>query len=71
MEQVGDAISTSRLVTLIGPGGVGKTRLAVEAAARLREQHPGGAWLVELAGVADPAGVARPRPARSEPYGPL
>ncbi len=58
LEQVGDAIASSRLVTLIGPGGVGKTRLAVEAAARLREQHPGGTWLIELAGVTDPEGVA-------------
>ena len=37
---------------------MGKTRLAVEAAARLREQHPGGTWLIELAGVTDPEGVA-------------
>ncbi len=51
-------IASSRLVTLIGPGGVGKTRLALEAAARLREQHPGGTWLIELAGVNDPEGVA-------------
>ena len=58
LEQVGEAIGSSRLVTLIGPGGVGKTRLAVEAAARLREQHPGGTWLIELAGVTDPEGVA-------------
>jgi predicted ATPase/DNA-binding SARP family transcriptional activator len=58
LEQVGEAIASSRLVTLIGPGGVGKTRLAVEAAARLREQRPGGTWLIELAGVTDPGGVA-------------
>jgi predicted ATPase/DNA-binding SARP family transcriptional activator len=58
LEQVGEAVASSRLVTLIGPGGVGKTRLALEAAARLREQHPGGTWLIELAGVADPEGVA-------------
>jgi predicted ATPase len=58
LDQVGDAITASRLVALIGPGGVGKTRLAVEAAARLRAQHPGGAWLIELAGVTDPEGVA-------------
>ncbi|MGD0810912.1 MAG: BTAD domain-containing putative transcriptional regulator [Acidimicrobiales bacterium] len=58
LEHVGEAITSSRLVTLIGPGGVGKTRLAVEAAARLREQHPGGIWLIELAGVSDPEGVA-------------
>ncbi len=56
--EVGEAIASSRLVTLTGPGGVGKTRLAVEAAARLRDQHPGGIWLIELAGVTDPEGVA-------------
>ena len=58
LERAGEAIASSRLVTLIGPGGVGKTRLAIEAAARLREQHPGGTWLIELAGVTDPEGVA-------------
>ena len=57
LEQVDRAIDSSRLVTLIGPGGVGKTRLAVAAAARRRDQHSGGAWLVELAGVTDPAAV--------------
>ena len=57
LAQLGEAICSSRLVTLIGPGGVGKTRLAIEEAARLREQHPGGAWLVELASVTDPEAV--------------
>ena len=55
--QVAEAVRSSRLVTLIGPGGVGKTRLATEVAALVREQHPGGAWLVELAAVTDPEGV--------------
>jgi predicted ATPase/DNA-binding SARP family transcriptional activator len=58
LDQVGEAVRSSRLVTLIGPGGVGKTRLAIEVAAGLRDQHPGGAWLVELASVSHPEGVA-------------
>ena len=45
-------------MTLIGPGGVGKTRLAVEAAATLRQEHRDGAWLVEFASVTEPDGVA-------------
>ncbi len=58
LEQLDQAIDSSRLVTLLGPGGVGKTRLAISTAARRRDQHPGGAWLVELAGVTDPGAVA-------------
>jgi len=58
LEQLAAAVRASRLVTLIGPGGAGKTRLAVEAAAGLREEHRDGVWLVELAGVANPVGVA-------------
>jgi predicted ATPase/DNA-binding SARP family transcriptional activator len=47
-------LDSARLVTLTGPGGVGKTRLAAEVSGRLA----GGAWLVELAPVTDPADVA-------------
>ncbi|MDT0306934.1 BTAD domain-containing putative transcriptional regulator [Streptomyces sp. DSM 44917] len=50
-------LAESRLVTLVGPGGAGKTRLATTAAARLAEGYPGGAWLVELASVTDPHDV--------------
>jgi hypothetical protein len=47
-----------RLVTLTGTGGTGKTRLAVEAGARVAGRFPDGVWLAELAGVADPGLVA-------------
>ena len=57
LAQLREAVRSSRLVTLTGPGGAGKTRLAVEAAAALRQEHPDGAWLVELAGVTEPDGV--------------
>ncbi|HEY1297060.1 MAG TPA: LuxR C-terminal-related transcriptional regulator [Chloroflexota bacterium] len=48
----------SRLVTLTGPGGVGKTRLGQRLGSLLVDAFPDGVWLVELAGVADPNLVA-------------
>src|SRR5579862_3694669 len=58
LQELSEAVRSSRLVTLIGPGGVGKTRLAVAAAAALRPEHREGAWLVEFASVTEPDGVA-------------
>ena len=48
----------SRLVTVTGPGGVGKTRLATEVARQVQDRFPDGAWLVELSAAADAAQVA-------------
>ncbi len=50
-------LSTSRLLTLTGAGGTGKTRLAIHLAADVLDRFPDGAWLVELAPVTDPAAV--------------
>jgi predicted ATPase/DNA-binding SARP family transcriptional activator len=58
LQHLKQAVATSRLVTVIGPGGVGKTRLAVETAASLQSLHRDGAWIAELAAVADADGVA-------------
>uniref|UniRef100_UPI0004BDF424 AfsR/SARP family transcriptional regulator n=1 Tax=unclassified Streptomyces TaxID=2593676 RepID=UPI0004BDF424 len=59
---IGDDLARSRLVTLLGPGGAGKTRLSQEAAeAQDKSAWPDGVWLVELApvdGPADPDDVA-------------
>ena len=52
-------LAGARLVTLVGPGGVGKTRLALRAAADLRRSFPGGAALADLGAVDDPALVVQ------------
>ena len=51
-------LAAARLVSLVGPGGVGKTRLAIRIAATLGRGFPGGAWLAELAELEDPRLVA-------------
>ncbi|HEY7103827.1 MAG TPA: LuxR C-terminal-related transcriptional regulator [Mycobacteriales bacterium] len=52
-----EALAGHRLVTAVGPGGVGKTRLAISVAADLAEQRPDGAWFVDLVRLTDPAAV--------------
>jgi predicted ATPase len=57
LDEVQAALKAHRLVTLTGVGGVGKTRLATEVAARLADEFPDGVWFFELAAVTDPAAV--------------
>ena len=54
---VGAALETGSIVTLVGPGGIGKTRLALAAARARAEELPDGAYLVELSDVVSPADV--------------
>ena len=48
-------LGESRLLTLIGPGGTGKTRLSLELASSVRDDFPDGVWFVPLAEIAEPA----------------
>lgn len=68
-------LSHSRLVTLYGPGGCGKTRLALHVAARLLPQHSDGVWLIDLTSLRDgaliPQVVAETLPLGLDPSRPL
>ncbi|MFJ8029504.1 BTAD domain-containing putative transcriptional regulator [Streptomyces sp. NPDC096032] len=59
IEAIGADLAAARLVTLLGPGGAGKTRLSQEAAEAVRHTVRDGVWLAELAPVDDPEAVAQ------------
>src|SRR5450755_212458 len=58
VDEISGQLGQYRLVTLSGPGGAGKTRLAGEVARQVAGRFADGAWLAELAAVPDPAQVA-------------
>lgn len=54
LRELGELLRHNRLVTLVGTGGIGKTRLGLEAARATLERFPDGVWLAELAPLTDP-----------------
>ena len=50
-----ERFNEARLLTLIGPGGTGKTRLSIQLGTELLPQFPDGVWFIELAALTDPA----------------
>jgi len=54
LAKVDELLSDNRLVTLVGPGGIGKTRLSLEIGANAIDDYADGVWLVELAPLSDP-----------------
>src|SRR2546430_912190 len=58
LREMGALLAQARLVTLTGAGGVGKTRLAIQAASGLLKEWGDGIWLAELAALTDPELVA-------------
>jgi predicted ATPase/DNA-binding SARP family transcriptional activator len=59
MREIERLLVSSRALTLTGPGGAGKTRLAIEAAASQISAYQDGVWLVELAALSEPALVVQ------------
>ncbi|HWH84657.1 MAG TPA: tetratricopeptide repeat protein [Burkholderiaceae bacterium] len=75
LSEVKAMLGSARLLTLLGMGGLGKTRLSLQAAAELLHQFPDGVWFLDLAPISDPALVpsetAQVLGVREEPDRPL
>ncbi|MEO8675612.1 MAG: adenylate/guanylate cyclase domain-containing protein, partial [Casimicrobiaceae bacterium] len=54
-----ELLSRARLLTLLGPGGIGKTRLSLQVAAEVLDTFPDGAWFIEFASIVDPSLVPK------------
>src|SRR5262249_61508638 len=59
LDELAGLLQRSRLVTVAGPAGMGKTRMATELAARVLAEYPEGVWLVAMAGLSGPPDVPR------------
>jgi predicted ATPase len=75
LAEVMGLLETTSLLSIVGAGGMGKTRLSLEIAGKVRDRFPHGVWFVELAPRADPAlvvfAVAEALSVREEPGKPL
>jgi predicted ATPase len=75
LAQIKGLLQESRLVTLVGSGGVGKTRCAIQTGAEVLSDFAGGVWLVEFALISDPslatAQIAQTLGVKEGPHRPL
>ncbi len=75
IEDIKALLGSARLVTLLGMGGLGKTRLSLQAAAELMHQFPDGVWFLDLSPITDPqlalSEAAQVLGVREEPDRPL
>ena len=75
LDEIKARLSSARLLTLLGMGGLGKTRLSLQVAAEVMAEYPDGAWFLDLAPIRDPALVvseaAQTLGVREEPDRPL